>query len=248
MLPTYAWRHSQYTNFGDELNFHLLGAIVGHTVHIVRDSRISPKLLAIGSVLSTWHARPGDVVWGAGYRGDGPVAHRDLDIRAVRGPMTACHLAEVGYPPISCFGDPALLLPRFFSFPIGGGGIGFVAHHQDPLPNDFAIDVRRPPLEVVAAIAACDRVISSSLHGIIVAEAYGIPAILASGLEVRNARIKFDDYYASTGRYTPPPISFSSATLADAPEKPRMPDLDALLAAFPHDKMATESGVPVCRL
>jgi pyruvyltransferase len=44
-------------------------------------------------------------------------------------------------------------------------------------PQVRVIDPRRPWRTVVDEIAASDVVISSSLHGVIVAEAYGIPAV-----------------------------------------------------------------------
>ena len=48
-------------------------------------------------------------------------------------------------------------------------------------------------------IRASKLVISSSLHGIIIAEAYGVPAVFLDETE-NAAQLKYDDYYYSTGR------------------------------------------------
>lgn len=48
-------------------------------------------------------------------------------------------------------------------------------------------------------IAQSDMVISSALHGIILAEAYGVPTVYLKDTEI-NQDFKFDDYYSGTGR------------------------------------------------
>ena len=204
---------------------------------ITRDFNKSPKLLAVGSLLAPWAARRGDVVWGAGTWG-APIPP-GLEIFAVRGPMTADHLVKNGYARPSVFGDPALLLPRFFPLPIGGAGIGYVPHHSERWEVERGlIDVRRPPLEVVAAIAACDLVISSSLHGVIVADAYRRPVVLTYGAEVQRHTFKYADYYASIGRPFPTSLwTYHDAARVAPALPPVLPDLDALLAAFPRERM-----------
>lgn len=46
----------------------------------------------------------------------------------------------------------------------------------------------------------CPEVYSSSLHGIILAEAYGVPAVMFRSYD-KSVDFKYLDYYASTGRY-----------------------------------------------
>lgn len=77
-------------------------------------------------------------------------------------------------------------------------------------------------------------ILSSSLHGIILAETYGIPAImLKSPLDT----FKFRDYYYSTGRFDFPIANTVEEALKMEP--PALPNLDnlrqGLIDSFPYD-------------
>ena len=62
------------------------------------------------------------------------------------------------------------------------------------------INVKDAPLEVIEQIAQCRTVISSSLHGLIVADSLGIPNmhVLFSDRPLGDG-YKFDDYYSAYG-------------------------------------------------
>ena len=79
-------------------------------------------------------------------------------------------------------------------------------------------------------------IISSTLHGIILAEAYGVPAIMLNKIE-KNDRFKYDDYYHSTGRYNYPVCStIEEALQMPVPEVPDLSQLQQnLLESFPTD-------------
>jgi len=121
------------------------------------------------------------------------------------------------------YGDPALLLPLIYSKNAYSGAKlykrGIIPHYIDKKAHptledgDHLIDVLRPWPEVVDEILRCEAVVSSSLHGIVVAEAYGIPATWAVwSSKVIGGPLKFHDYFLGTGReaYEPgealPPI------------------------------------------
>ena len=53
--------------------------------------------------------------------------------------------------------------------------------------------------KVISEIVESEKIISSSLHGIILAETYKVPALLL--LEKGKSQFKYEDYYFSTGRY-----------------------------------------------
>jgi len=56
------------------------------------------------------------------------------------------------------------------------------------------------PLEVARQIASCTKIVSSSLHGIIAAHAYGIPAAWVQFSDkLSGDGIKFADHFASVG-------------------------------------------------
>ncbi len=89
---------------------------------------------------------------------------------------------------------------------------------------------------VIDEIAASEIVYTSSLHGIILAESYGVPAIFFRGLG-KSKDFKYLDYYYSTGRKDVKIAeSFEEAlTMKPLP----LPDLSKmqqdLLESFPYD-------------
>jgi pyruvyltransferase len=234
MLPAF-W-YTAEINFGD-----VLAPVILERVHGVRPV-LAPrnragKVLGIGSILH--HSCPGDVIWGSGALEKRPHDGRDRRFLAVRGPMTR-NLVNGDVPEV--YGDPAQLLPivyepraleRRFD-------IGVVAHYleRDTMfvndPNVASIDVRTDDWQgVVDQIISCDVIVSSSLHGIIVAETYGIPAVwVQPTTRLKGGRFKFDDYYAATERRTDPvewagPLSSLVATAKPPPFLDPRPLLDA---------------------
>lgn len=69
---------------------------------------------------------------------------------------------------------------------------------KNKIPHSLFIDVLAPPLVVLEQIAQCETVISSSLHGLIVADSLFIPNkhMLLSG-SVIGQGFKFQDYYSN---------------------------------------------------
>lgn len=60
------------------------------------------------------------------------------------------------------------------------------------------IDPGLPPWQVVEEIAACETVLSQSLHGLIVADALGVPNVwVAPSSDMVGDRFKFDDYFST---------------------------------------------------
>ena len=192
------------------------------------------RLLAVGSVLH--FGRAGDVVWGAGRNLKAGSPPDGLDVRAVRGPRTAA-----GYPEAVIGGDPALLLgglrPDLVVDPARRSGVTVV-----PNLNEL-VDVRdrrgilspRAPLgHVVRTIARSTLVIGSSLHGVIVAEALGVPARAVRA--VAEPAFKYEDYYLATGR---DPLEVVAGSVEEARERGGAPpprwEPEPLLAAFPLD-------------
>lgn len=64
--------------------------------------------------------------------------------------------------------------------------------------NSIMIDLRDDPISVVKQIAQCEVIISSSLHGLIVADSFGIPNqhIIVTD-KLKGDGFKFKDYYSS---------------------------------------------------
>src|SRR5690606_38035726 len=105
-----------------------------------------------------------------------------------RGPQTRKLLLELGYDCPEIYGDPAILLPKYFNPPvIKKYKIGVIPHYLDlemaqALFKDqegvIVIDLMTMDVEnVTLQIMSCECAISSSLHGIIVSHAYNIPSV-----------------------------------------------------------------------
>jgi len=227
-------------NFGDELGPALLHSVLG--AQPIRVSRhYKGKVLAVGSILQTALAAS-DVVWGSGLIRDQTILPpRGVKFLAVRGPLTRDRvLADVP----AVYGDPAILLPKFHRTSVEKThAIGIVPHYHDREAMSIAnsaisvIDVGRPWRSVVDAIRSCERVISSSLHGIIVAEAYGIPATWVRITDrIAGGTFKFHDHLLATGRdpIEPIPLRLGIDRAANrplpAPQFDSAPLLEAALA------------------
>lgn len=168
-------------------------------------------LYAIGSIITA--GIQDATVWGSGvlnasllYR----VAHRKLNIRAVRGPVTRAMLMDYGFHMPEIYGDPAILMPEIF-MPRNvkkTHKFGLIIHKDydiDKAVGDASIlkDIKQIVIctddyeKFVEELMSVDIIISSSLHGIILAESYGVRAIL---LKPQIDIVKYSDYYFSTER------------------------------------------------
>jgi len=106
-----------------------------------------------------------------------------------------------------------LLLPRIHNGEVAAKyEIGIVPHYVDEAGGrgrhpqyPIISPPRADPLQAVDEIRECRAILSSSLHGIIVAHAYGIPAawVRFSNL-LSGDDSKFRDYAASAGISLPP--------------------------------------------
>ena len=234
-------------NFGDEISPLVVKHLTGYTPRWVRPD-YQPKVVAVGSLMA--YARPSDVVIGTGMiREEAMSLPPAVKVLGLRGPRTA-DLLGLGGEDIP-FGDPGLLAARALGISRAGsssGVIGVVPHYVDrqttfdllstgpTLPEPpVVIDVRRGPRAVIEAIAGVDLCVSSSLHGLIVAESLGIPAIWASiSGNITGGSFKFNDYYEGTGRAprTPSGLHEAMEEAAAGETHPFTPDTGPIEKAF----------------
>lgn len=163
----------------------------------------------------------------------------ELDIRSVRGPRTRSVLTELGIKCPEIYGDPAVLMPYIYK-PENlqkEYDISLITHFSDDslYDNYNRINMLTTDYEfVIDEIVKSKLVISSSLHGIILAETYGIPAIL---LNNGGDLFKYMDWYESTGRNDIKVADSIDEALNMEPMK--LPKLDEMqekvLKAFPKD-------------
>ena len=215
-VSVYWWRG--VPNLGDSVSRVLVAGLSGRPVEPA-EKRDRGKLIACGSTIH--RARRGDRVWGTGTLHEEQIpASRAIEICAVRGPETAKILRNAGFECPDVFGDPALLLPEVCPRERPRAPryrVGVVPHYQDKGrlsiedPAVAILDIQGSLDAYLDLLLECERIVSSSLHGVIFAEAYGISAQeLRLGDDVRGAAHKFTDYYRGTGRERPEPLKESN--------------------------------------
>ena len=105
------------------------------------------------------------------------------------------------------------------------------------LENVTLLDIKTTDFEkFIDTISSAEKVISSSLHGIILSETYGTPAVfLKKGIEAEL--LKFYDWYYSTERYSVQIASDIDEALKMEPMPvPNLDDMrNALIQSFPYD-------------
>lgn len=207
-------------NFGDELSPLVVSFVTGREA--VHAGPWDCELTAIGSILDRFLKVGGRVrtglrkrllgqriaVWGSGLIAEAEPGGHPLDILALRGGLTRSALrAGDGVP----LGDPGLLVGRMIRLPAKTHAIGIVPHYVDKadpmvralsgLKGVTVIDVETDAMTVTRQIAACGLVLSSSLHGLIVADAFGIPnqRLKFTG-NLKGGDFKFSDYASALGR------------------------------------------------
>lgn len=247
-LPLYYWQQEKFVNFGDYLSLKIVERIVDAPVRVYKHHPKwkEKKLLALGSLM--YFAVNDDVIWGTGINGKTPLKEQykftRLDVRAVRGPLTRRFLKEhfeIEAPEI--YGDPALLIPYLFpefkkkENPAYDYVIipHFKEIHLFPKSRFPNVIYPTEPWDVVIEKILDSRfVISSSLHGIVVAEAFGIPARMLRVTE-SEFLFKYMDYYAGTNR---PHLNYATSVeeaLLMGGEQPFECDLQRLYEAFPFE-------------
>jgi pyruvyltransferase len=216
-LPLFWFRDTK--NFGDVLNIYLAEKLSQRKITWVNPSYWPFKhYLMIGSIVQ--FARRSSIIWGSGIisqEGDIP---KPKHVLATRGPKSRLRFLENGIDCPEIYGDPAILLPHFYKPATDNKKwkLGVIPHYVDKSnaliqvlskqENVHIIDIETDNIEgFVNELCQCEVVISSSLHGIILSEAYGIPAgWLKLSDKLAGGRFKFDDYYASTDRKEIEPI------------------------------------------
>lgn len=244
------YNNSRY-NLGDYLGFVVVEYMLRKN-GLNLDSWV-PKLRHMNSVGSNiFSSYQHSTIWGSGvhHEPDGVLKYlcyyplRKLDVRAVRGPLSRKVLMHFGHKCPEVYGDPAIIMP-------------FIYQPHIRVTNDILVipqyitekqfRMAHPDLKMVSmntkdyetvidAIASSKKVITSSLHAVILADSYGIPSVLYRGLS-KKVDFKYLDYYASTGRSD---IHFAQSFDEAREMKPLpLPDLkplqEGLMNSFPYD-------------
>ena len=212
-------------NFGDYLSPLIVEAISRKKVAYAPPPKAD--MIAIGTILAKEYKAKRFLchhrlhIWGSGCGKDEERFSQRHYYHAVRGIESLRRIN--GSPNDIQLGDPGLLAELLLSKPkVKIYRIGFVPHYADqnlPVVREFIntfpgvhfINVFSPPMEVIAEIAKCEFVISSSLHGLVISDSFSIPnirAVLSKGI---IDELKFTDYYSAFG--IPPPESIDGSRL-----------------------------------
>lgn len=222
------WYGINHRNWGDDLNYYLMSRISNRPIVVYNGFWLARKLkkknyLCIGTLLDAVnYSNPQTVVWGSGVSGQERSFVPPLEIYSVRGYKTLEFLSTHGIECPNSFGDPALLLPRYYSpfFQRKKYKLGIIPHVID-LDFDVINKIRETQTDiliidlahyekwtdVIDQICSCEIIASSSLHGLIVSDAYNIPNcwITLSG-KISGGLFKFYDYFSSVNRKDSEPI------------------------------------------
>lgn len=182
-MKTYWWRGDdglkgpRTNNFGDQMNSFILRQLgLTHDWAEPEDA----ELVVVGSVLEQLPNYWAGTVCGAGKLHERSRIHlSDARVFALRGKLTAAGVVGLGGQK-PALGDPGLLVPMWVRQPQAKHDLGVVPHWSDTelrqrFSYGYYIDPSQPVQQVIEQIASCKRIVSSSLHGLIVADAYGIP-------------------------------------------------------------------------
>ena len=207
-------------NFGDELSPLFVSLLTSQ--HVSWSNVSECDLISLGSIFEgtskrlihrklRMNTRPIHV-WGTGFIDSNPINHKkylnNYKFHAVRGSLSKnkLELKDV------TLGDPGLLSKHLISPQkkrISTLLVPHVAHREHKvvehlkktIKNCSVADLTQDPIEILKLISSADRVISSSLHGLICADSLGIKNIrlnLEGGL--KGGDYKFNDYNSAIQR------------------------------------------------
>lgn len=195
----------KFPNFGDMLSPYLLSKFSGvpiKDIKYVSHESNEHKYLITGSILSVDHMRNA-TVFGAGFiNSNNYFTGKKIRIAGVRGNMTLKKIKqhfglynnEIKIDENVVIGEPSLCLPFFMRKDVvkkyKAGVIPHLQNYEQAKelykdnPDVVVINLRQEDYEtledcierVVLQICLCEETICSSLHGIIVSVAYGVPS------------------------------------------------------------------------
>ncbi len=204
-------------NFGDSLNHYMIKKMSGNRIPVwVEAKNPCEKIMAIGSILN--NEVENAIVWGSGVAFSTDIIPPKTKILAVRGKLTGklCEEQEVAFDKV--YGDPCMILPRLYTPKVKKKKykLGIIPHYIDTktVCDRFGVGNERldehkikiinildEVEDFVDSISECDKIISSTLHGLIVSNAYGIPAQWVKFSDnIGGDDFKYRDYYSLTDK------------------------------------------------
>ncbi len=251
-------------NWGDDLNDYLFSQLIKEKIKCVPFDQLlfGPKIerySLIGSIIGDFNLN-NTIIYGSGAITSNPdIIGFPKEVLSVRGPLTREVLLKKQIECPAIYGDPALLCPIVYTPPISKmtrKRIGVIPHYRTKESN-WIVSLKREYevvvidmskyekwTDIIDLIVNCKVVLSESLHGLIISEAYHIPSVWVEFAPHNNPwewEFKFNDFYESIGKsgmqcykvyekFTPEEI------LNKAEEwEPGKIDYDSMLKSFPFE-------------
>ena len=203
-------------NIGDDLNLDFLEVIFRKKI-IKPEFRLFKRQNTysfIGSILEYVCGQESIVtVWGTGFKRNendlDPCSINKNNYLAVRGPLTRDIIIKAGGQCPEIYGDPGILLSRFYKVNrCIKYKIGIIPHNtelnSESVNNLLSIEgfvlldiVHYSSLkDFLELLNSCEYILSSSLHGIIMADSYNIPNLwVRFSSRIDGDGFKYMDYY-----------------------------------------------------
>jgi pyruvyltransferase len=204
------WDYEQ--NWGDSINEFIFESILVRKVYSankVFNFKNQEIITGIGSVLNSKLTNYS--IWGSGFLSEKhTLIHSPNEVLAVRGKLTQKKIQSLFGKTTGLLGDPGLLFREFYN-PNHSKEfqLGIIPHFKEldekvisDIQIKFGSDINiiSPTLDIFEfadEVSKCENILSSSLHGLVLAESYGIPT---SRIAISNKLIggdyKFEDYYS----------------------------------------------------
>jgi pyruvyltransferase len=220
-IKLYWWRDTAlgtHGNFGDEITKVIIENLYYRKVRWAEPWEC--QMIGAGSLLSDVFKRKKQnkpLVWTSGFLEDDKLllSDDDFEFAGVRGNLSKERITTNNELQL---GDAGLLA----SFLNKGNmlsktnRLGIIPHYIDAssdfirkIKNNDGVNIINPTDDlytIIKAVSSCEAILSSSLHGLIIADSLGVPnRHLVLSANVRGAGYKFRDYYSiySTERYKP---------------------------------------------
>ena len=261
-VDDHTWKGIHHRNWGDDLNYYFIKLLTGRPVITFHNFRLArlfyfKNYLCIGTLLDgTGYKNKSTIVWGAGASGEERCMNHPKNICSVRGPLTQKYVLSQILSCSNIYGDPALLLSCFYK-----PAISFKQYRLGIIPH--VVDLNSPVLEnvkktygdavliinlqdynkwtdVIDEVCSCQMIASSSLHGLIISDAYNVPnAWIELSGNISGGYFKFRDYGSSVGHILENPLRIVSVDNVNMIDnickdwKPIKVDVDAILSVCP---------------
>lgn len=213
-------KHVVRFNLGDDINYNIFEYLSNGKLILNSREFYHPRtqnVVGIGSVID-WITNTESIIFGSGVMNpNSDLSAPPKKVLAVRGKLSREYLLQKGIECPAIYGDPAWLLPKIYAPKKSNEhktAIGIIPHFVDknnPIIYEFLklnknvrlIDIQNYKSwhDFVDQICSCRCIISSSLHGLIISDAYMIPNLwIKLSDNISGGGFKFHDYFSSLDR------------------------------------------------